>query len=84
VDTISRESAETKKDINLIKYWVQEGSWPKEYFEQESDMVQQLLRKRSLSSFLGKQLEAGFGIPSTTTPSDQKPRESKSTPYQTA
>lgn len=47
-------------------------------------MVQQLPRKRSVSSFPSKQLEAGSGTPSTTTPSNQKPRESKSTPYQSA
>jgi hypothetical protein len=78
------ESADTKNNINPIKYWVQERSWPKEYFEQESDMVQQLPRKRSVSSFPGKQSEAGSGTPTVTTPSDQKPREVKSTPYQSA
>ena len=40
-----------------------------------------LARKRSSSSFRGKQSEAGSVTPSSTTPSDQKPREAKSAPY---
>ena len=37
-----------------------------------------LARKKSSSSLRGKQSEAGSAA---TTPSDQKPREAKSTPY---
>jgi hypothetical protein len=40
-----------------------------------------LARKKSSSSFRGKQSEAGSAAPSSTTPSDQKPREAKSIPY---
>ncbi|PQE08397.1 reverse transcriptase protein [Rutstroemia sp. NJR-2017a WRK4] len=40
-----------------------------------------LARKKSSSSFRGKQSEAGSAAPSSTTPSDQKPREAKSSPY---
>lgn len=40
-----------------------------------------LARKRSSSSFRGKQWEAGSVTPSSTTASDEKPREAKSTPY---
>lgn len=39
-------------------------------------------RKSSWSSLRGKQLEAGSAAPSSTTPSNQKPREAKSAPYQ--
>lgn len=39
-------------------------------------------RKSSSSSLRGKQSEAGSAAPSSTTPSDQKPREAKSAPYQ--
>lgn len=39
-------------------------------------------RKSSSSSLRGKQSEAGSGAPSSTTASDQKPREAKSAPYQ--
>ncbi|KAI9676667.1 MAG: hypothetical protein M1829_002985 [Trizodia sp. TS-e1964] len=84
VDTIARESADTENNINPIYYWVQEGSWPKEYFEQESDMAQQLSRKKSVSSLPGKQFDTDSGTPSAITPSDQKPREFKSTPYLSA
>jgi hypothetical protein len=85
-DTIGREavSADTKSEINPIKYWIQKESWPEEYFEPESDMSHLLARKKSLSSLRGKQSEAGSAAPSSTTPSDQKPREAKSTPYQSA
>ena len=38
-----------------------------------------LARKKS---FRGKQSDAGSAAPSSTTPSDQKPREAKSAPYQ--
>jgi hypothetical protein len=38
-------------------------------------------RKKSSSSLRGKQSEAGSVTPSSTTPSDQKPREAKSAPY---
>ncbi|PQE16266.1 phosphatidylserine decarboxylase protein [Rutstroemia sp. NJR-2017a BVV2] len=40
-----------------------------------------LARKKSSSSFRGKQSEAGSAAPSSTTPSNQKPREAKSAPY---
>ena len=40
-----------------------------------------LAKKKLLSSLCNKQLEASFAIPSSTTPSDQKPREAKSIPY---
>jgi hypothetical protein len=40
-----------------------------------------LARKRSSSSLPGKQSDAGSAAPSSTTPSDQKPRDAKSTPY---
>jgi hypothetical protein len=33
-----------------VRHWIQEGNWPKEYFEQDSDMSQLLSRKRSSSS----------------------------------
>ena len=39
-------------------------------------------RKSSSSSLRGKQSEAGSAAPSSTTPSDQKPREVKSALYQ--
>jgi hypothetical protein len=41
-----------------------------------------LARKKSSSSLRGKLSEAGSAAPSSITPSDQKPREGKSAPYQ--
>jgi hypothetical protein len=43
-----------------------------------------LAQKKSSSSLCGKQLEAGSVAPSSTTASDEKPREAKSTPYKRA
>jgi hypothetical protein len=40
-----------------------------------------LARRKSSSSLRGRQSEAGSATPSSTTPSDQKPREAKSAPY---
>ncbi len=40
-----------------------------------------LIRRKSLSSLRSKQSEAGSVTPSSTTPSNQKPREAKSAPY---
>jgi hypothetical protein len=40
-----------------------------------------LVRKKSSLSFCGKQSEASSAVPSSIIPSDQKPRETKNTPY---
>jgi hypothetical protein len=40
-----------------------------------------LARRKSSSSVRGRQLEARSTAPSSSTPSDQKPREAKSSPY---
>lgn len=69
------------KEINLVEYWRKELRWPKEYFEPESNMNHLLARKKSSSSFREKQSDTGSAAPSSATPSDQKPREVKSTPY---
>merc|ERR1712093_522723 len=69
------------KEINPLEYWRKELRWPKEYFEPESNMNHLLARKKSSSSLRAKQSEAGSATPSSTTPSDQKPREAKSTLY---
>jgi len=78
-DTIGANTAVgvSRKDINALEYWSREGSWPKEYFEPESNMNHLLARKKS---FRGKQSEAGSTTPSSA-PSDERPREAKSTPY---
>jgi hypothetical protein len=83
-DTIGENAAvgDSREEINPLEYWRRELRWPKEYFELESNMNHLLARKKSSSSLRGKQSEAGSAAPSSTTPSDQKPREAKSALYQ--
>ncbi|KAF4628751.1 hypothetical protein G7Y89_g9402 [Cudoniella acicularis] len=79
-DTIGENAAVgvSEKEINPLEYWTEEFRWPKEYFESENNMSHLLARKKS---FRGKQSDAGSAAPSSTTPSDQKPREAKSSVY---
>ncbi|KAH6884972.1 hypothetical protein B0T10DRAFT_98793 [Thelonectria olida] len=65
----------TYEPINPIDFWAREGRWPQEHFE--LDMEHLLARKRSLSSLVRKRSNSA----TSTTPSDQKPREEKSAPY---
>ena len=55
-----------------IDFWAREGQWPREYFE--LDMEHILARKKSLG-------RKRSNSATSTTPSDQKPREEKSAPY---
>lgn len=83
--------------VNPIAYWIEKERWPEECFEQDEqtwkdfendswfeeywepeNMSHVLARKKSSSSLRGKLSEAGSG---STTPSDQKQREIKSSPY---
>ncbi|KAG9227973.1 hypothetical protein BJ875DRAFT_538432 [Amylocarpus encephaloides] len=79
-DTIGENAAVgvSGKEINPLEYWTEGFRWPKEYFESENNMSHLLARKKS---FHGKQSDAGSAAPSSTTPSDQNPREAKSSPY---
>ncbi|KAH9874607.1 hypothetical protein IAQ61_003797 [Plenodomus lingam] len=60
--------------------WIQGDSWPKEYFE--SKTMSHLLKKKLVASLRRKRSESSVSGASSTTPSDQKPREFKSAPYQ--
>lgn len=108
-------------DIHPIDYWIQEGSWPKEYFEQDNQIRKYLQQKSSFeevkhevwfkAQFEGNKHEGWFKEEygqvssmshllarpkpspslrrknldsSTVTPSDQQPREVKSSKYRTA
>lgn len=71
----------SQKEINPLEYWSKELCWPSEYFEPESNMNYLLARKKSSSSLRGKQSEAGSAAPSSTTSSNQKQMEAKSTSY---
>ena len=57
-----------EKDSWFEKYWI-------------PNMDRPLPKKKSASSIRRVQSESGSAAPSSTTPSDQKPREEKSAPY---
>jgi len=80
--TIGETTAVGLNEVNPLEYWRKELRWPKEYFHPENNMNPLLARKKSSSSFRGRFSEASSAAPSSTTPSDQKPREAKSAPYQ--
>ncbi|KAM3071142.1 hypothetical protein ACMFMG_010048 [Clarireedia jacksonii] len=76
-----------------ILYWTKTGHWPEGYSEQSNKNMSHLLaRQKSLGSLRRKQstqisinppsVATSSVAPSFTTPSDQKPREVKSTPYE--
>lgn len=59
----------------------EKDSWFEKYWEEESNVSHLLSRKKLPSSLRGKQSEPGSVTLSSTTPSDQKLREEKSTEY---
>jgi len=75
---------ETSSNINAIDCWRKNYTWPKEYFEPDNTMNRLLARKKSTPSLRRKRSESGSLVASSTTPSDQKPREEKSAPYRDA
>ncbi|RTE68898.1 hypothetical protein BHE90_016723, partial [Fusarium euwallaceae] len=74
-DTPPTKNGGTHEPANPVDFWAREGQWPQEYFE--PDMEHLLARKRSSSSLVRKRSNSA----TSTTPSDQKPREEKSAPY---
>jgi hypothetical protein len=68
----NRAREDFKKDF-------EKDSWYEKYWIPEMNHL--LAKKKSSSSLRAKQSEAGSATPSSTTPSDQKPREIKSIPY---
>ncbi|KAF2240247.1 hypothetical protein BU26DRAFT_572930 [Trematosphaeria pertusa] len=67
--------------IDPIDHWRKEQTWPKEYFE--PDAISHLLaRRKSTPSLRRKRSESGFLAAGSNTPSDQRPREEKTAPYQ--
>ncbi|EDN04839.1 conserved hypothetical protein [Histoplasma mississippiense (nom. inval.)] len=65
-----------------IEHWRREQAWPKEYFEPDCEMSHLLARKKSTSSLRRKRSGLSSLKATSNTPSDQKPREEKSAPYQ--
>lgn len=75
-----KQDDQTRKDLNND---FEKDSWYEKYWIPEMNINHLLARRKlSFSSLRGKQSEAGSAAPSSTTPSDQKPREAKSAPYQ--
>lgn len=75
------ECVHSDPDEDPIKYWTRHGQWPRGYCEQPSNMCNILARKRSRSSLSRKGSDVGSAATESNTPSDQKPRETKSADY---
>jgi len=71
-----KQDDQTRKDFRKDS---EKDSWFKKYWEPESNMNHLLARKKSSSSLRRKQSDSGSVTPSSTTPSDQEPREVKCT-----
>ena len=67
---------QTREDFNKD---FEKDSWFEKYWVPNMDRP--LPKKKSASSLRRVQSESGSAAPSSTTPSDQKPREEKSAPY---
>ncbi|KAK5399934.1 hypothetical protein LTR06_011409 [Exophiala xenobiotica] len=70
------------QDVDSVTYWTQTYHWPRGYFNESGEMSHLLARKKSATSLRRKRSDSESGAPSSITPSDQKPREEKSAPYQ--
>lgn len=76
-DTSGNTAADNVDSNNPIEFWRTEGCWPSQLFEPD---MEPLLAQRRFLSTLGRRKRADSA--SSSTPSDQKPREEKSAPYQ--
>lgn len=63
------------KPVDPIEFWASEKEWPQEFFEPKMEHL--LARKKSLPSLNRKRSNSA----TSTTPSDQRPREEKIAPY---
>ncbi|KAB5581155.1 hypothetical protein GE09DRAFT_1085286 [Coniochaeta sp. 2T2.1] len=77
-------STGASKHVDHIAFWAEQGRWPKDWPEETSEtdstmstMDRLLARKKSSSNLTRKRSNSA----TSTTPSDQKPREEKSAPY---
>ncbi|KAF2005443.1 hypothetical protein P154DRAFT_338111 [Amniculicola lignicola CBS 123094] len=70
----------SETSLDPIDYWLRQQTWPKKYFEPDNTMSHLLARRKSTPSLRRKR--SGSHTASSTTPSDQKPREEKAAPYQ--
>ncbi|EQK99331.1 hypothetical protein OCS_04953 [Ophiocordyceps sinensis CO18] len=74
LDGTTNDNGGTYEPINPIHFWAREGQWPQEFLKPAMEHL--LARKRSLS-FVRKRSNSA----TSTTPSDQKPREEKTALY---
>ncbi|KAK5310763.1 hypothetical protein LTR93_011949 [Exophiala xenobiotica] len=72
------------QDVDSVTYWTLTYHWPQAYFNESGEMSHLLARKKSTASLRRKRSDSESGAPSSTTPSDQKAREEKSSPYKDA
>ncbi|KAK0612593.1 hypothetical protein B0T17DRAFT_593504 [Bombardia bombarda] len=76
-NTIGENAAvgDSGEETNLLEYWRREFRWPKEYFELESDVIPGSAAPSPTTTPSDQEL-------TEITPSDQRPRQVRSTPYQ--
>ncbi|KAG9772805.1 hypothetical protein KCU88_g6021, partial [Aureobasidium melanogenum] len=72
------------QDVDSVTYWTLTYHWPQGYFNESGEMSHLLARKKSTASLRRKRSDSESDAPSSTTPSDQKAREEKSSPYKDA
>ncbi|KAI1092911.1 hypothetical protein F5B19DRAFT_501885 [Rostrohypoxylon terebratum] len=75
-ETSGNAAADNIEPGNPIEFWRKEGRWPSYLFEPD---MEHLLAQRRSSSILDRGKRANSA--SSTTPSDQRPREEKSAQY---
>lgn len=76
----AEKSRQEFDSTNPIAHWAREGRWPSHFIAQKPNMNRILARKKSSSSLRSRK-RSEPGSASSATPSDQKPRETKSAPY---
>ncbi|EKG09502.1 hypothetical protein MPH_13462 [Macrophomina phaseolina MS6] len=84
-DAQEETASENAESTNPIDYWRKHLHWPQWYFKSDGNMSHLLARKKSTSTLRRKSSATSISSGGTTpTPSDQKPRETKSAPYRDA
>ncbi|ATY67240.1 hypothetical protein A9K55_000341 [Cordyceps militaris] len=79
-DYLPQSVRDNDKEIDPIAHWAREGHWPQQYIKHNPNMERFLARKKSKSSLRSRK-RSEPGSASSTTPSDQRPREEKSAQY---
>lgn len=63
-DDLKEEAGDdvSDEDTQPIQHWIQEGKWPRDYFEQDTTMLPALTRKRSQSSRAKQSETSGISV----------------------